>query len=81
MQTYTNVNIIRHSTDFAPMLTFYQDHLGFQTVQEWDEPGNQGAILKPPGELSGVTIDAATFTNLLLHKNSISGIIQARITP
>jgi catechol 2,3-dioxygenase-like lactoylglutathione lyase family enzyme len=40
------VNVIRHTRDFETMRHFYHDQLGFEIVEEWDEPGNRGAVVQ-----------------------------------
>jgi catechol 2,3-dioxygenase-like lactoylglutathione lyase family enzyme len=39
------------------MLHFYRDLLGLAVVQEWDEPGNRGAILAVGGRVENATVE------------------------
>lgn len=46
---YDRLVVIRHTTRFDEMFTFYHDKLAFEVVESWDNPGNRGAVLALPG--------------------------------
>lgn len=61
---YNQLVIVRHTTNFEAMVSFYRDGLGLDVVESWDDPGNRGVVLAATGAMSGVHLEVLDLNNL-----------------
>jgi catechol 2,3-dioxygenase-like lactoylglutathione lyase family enzyme len=54
MASIASLQVVVRCADFDASLRFYHDLLGLPVVQQWDDPGNRGAILAAGG---GATLE------------------------
>jgi uncharacterized glyoxalase superfamily protein PhnB len=65
-----NLNIVRHTRNFAAMRRFYEHDLGLTVIEEWDDgPANRGAIcaITGGGTLEVLTLDDVAQPDLKPH--------------
>ena len=53
----TGFSVLRRTRRYQEMITFYRDGLGMSVMEEWQLPGNSGALLSAGEALPDVSVE------------------------
>ena len=51
------LTVLRYTVNYGPMVEFYRQILGMETVESWDRPDGKGSVFAPRGSVANATVE------------------------